>query len=280
MRHNRERGMYLVGLALGTAAGVFFASCVIIGLLVLRDVGLLDQYQTLIGVFVALVAAGLPLWLVSKQIYQVYEIAGDQRERSNYAARALMPMALAALSDYAAECLRMVVPFYWQAPNPLGRIVAQGPLPPQPPIPTETIAVFRDCILMADDSPRLAAAELLAKLQIQHSRFRTLRSRLSGREQPAGFYVTRDNINQAILDALEVYARTSLLFDYARRATEDVAHTIEPRDMVSAANNHDIDDEDFVDVHQMIERRFPQPIARNRQLGGLIGPQPHGDAPQ
>ena len=60
-------------------------------------------------------------------------------------------------------------------------------------------------------------------------------------------------IARRIVEALDVYARSSALYDYARRRTE---HAERDLDFVSAAFNNDMDDSNYPEVHRLIESNY------------------------
>ena len=66
----------------------------------------LNRYQTLIGGGAALYAAWYAGRWVRRQIQHAREVEADRLARESYAARAVLPLALSSVSNYASDCLR------------------------------------------------------------------------------------------------------------------------------------------------------------------------------
>ncbi len=58
-------------------------------------------YQPIIAAIIALVVGLGTILAIMRQIRQSHELAEEHRRRRSYAARAIMPAALAQLGDYA-----------------------------------------------------------------------------------------------------------------------------------------------------------------------------------
>ena len=136
----------------------------------------------------------------------------DRRERRNLAAQTVMPAALSELIEYASTCLKFLAQFH---PHEYGLLTATLNLP-VPAVPSESILALKECIEFADKSVADIVADLLSKIQIQQSRLVVIAQRVREPEK----IITRMNINTYVIDALEVHARVSKLFPYARRDTQ------------------------------------------------------------
>ena len=178
-------------------------------------------YQDLIAGIMALIGAAAAVAAVMHQIRQTREIENERRERRNYAARAMMPHALASLCTYARGCsdaLRSVVD---EAPSPHLADVHWPDHVAIPALPDAAMATLKECIEFGDREIQLRLAKLIEQLQIQHVRViepHHIFDRIEG-----------DWYYQMIEDALEIHARATMLFDYARRRNENAPASQRPR---------------------------------------------------
>jgi hypothetical protein len=211
----------LIGILLG-----FVLACLVI---FLPFAGLSDfvyRWQTLITGLVAIVAASIALWAVRHQILAAQEMENDRRERRNYAARAMMPHALNSLCTYARGCsdaLRSVVD---EAPSPHLADVHYPAHLDIPALPDAAMATLKECIEFGDREIQLRLASLVEQLQIQHVRL----------VEPYDIFevISGDWYYTLIEDALEIHARSTMLFDYARRRDENAPNEPKAKDIYNA----------------------------------------------
>jgi hypothetical protein len=171
--------------------------------------GTIDRYQTLIAGLLALLGAWWTVRRLSEQIRQTAIIETDRRERRNLAARTVMPAALSALVDYATACLKFLEQF---GRDEYGLVTPPPGISP-PSVPSEAMLTLRECIQFGDYAVAEIIADMISKIQIQQARLVDI---LRFAAEPGGI-ITQENINTYTVDALEVIARASKLFPYARR---------------------------------------------------------------
>jgi len=167
----------------------------------------LYNWQTMIAGLLALAAALATIRLIRRQINQVTDLEQERRAREEAAARAILPLALSELTEYASDCIKLLVQ-YVPADGPIPNVPADYKIPR---IPENAIVTLQTCARFADENIVAQFANLLGKLQIQHARLRDLFSRSVQRQRM--FNV--EGIG-ALIDAADIQARAGTLFDYAR----------------------------------------------------------------
>jgi hypothetical protein len=179
---------------------------------------LLYDWQTLLTGVAALVAAWWTVRQIRSQIRQTEELATDQRRRRERAARAMLPLALSELADYAAACMTRLHALrpYFRPDGSLDSTQADkaGADWTTPALPQNVLAVVKECIEFVDDGPARTLAVLIRQFQVQHVRLNDGISRL--RRHDGVRLILWAHVQQAIRDAAEVYGRTSAAFPFAR----------------------------------------------------------------
>jgi hypothetical protein len=178
------------------------------------------DYQTLIAGVLALTGAGWTVSAIRRQIQQTYYLEDERRAREETAARTVMPLALSSLTHYAGECIYMLDDFVTHGKNVPEEHEA-------PPLPVDAIGPLQVTSRHADESIITKIAALLGRLQVQHGRLKDLIDRSRGGKMHQHEGVT------ALVDAADVYARASELFDYAR-STDETRRRAPKKNLISA----------------------------------------------
>jgi hypothetical protein len=227
---NMKRDFDDLALLLGALLGFALSSMLILSPFFIRDI---DKYQTLLTGLIAAVAAvggaAATVWVVNRQIRQAQDAENERRTRQLYAARAMMPHALTALSDYAEQSCGS-----WRARVREGLPAENDTIviPPNfrlPDLPTESMAPLQRRLEFGEAELQSAVALLIQCLQVQQSR-----TRIRHIETGVTFgyqYLSR------LAEALEIYARAAILFHYSRGTTEDAPAEPTKADMMSAVAN-------------------------------------------
>ncbi len=166
----------------------------------------------------------------------------EQRRRKNYAARAVLPASLSQICEYATKCARELMA---TRRLPLHDMTAPPPLN-LPDLPKGDVQVLKECIESADEGPRERLAELLSTLQVQHSRLLSI----SDPRNCLGLH----NFDQFLLDAINIYARSEMLFSYARRETSDDPGDPAKTDILAAGRIMRAIEDDS--IQDLIDRRY------------------------
>lgn len=167
----------------------------------------LNRYQTLITGLIALVAAVMTVGVVRQQMAQIERHEEQRRRREENAVRAVIPLAVSGISDYARECTARLSQIKVEEGK---RVYPTGFTVPE--LNKDLIVNLRDGIRYADRQTATQIHEMLAWLQIQNSRLRAI---ASSRPDDTSIIVPH-NIERAILDAATLDVLASRLFQYGR----------------------------------------------------------------
>jgi len=167
---------------------------------------LLYNWQTLIAGLLALIGAAWTVKQIRTQIEQANDLEENRRLREERAAKAVLPLALSEICQYARDCLHLLAR-YVPATDAVPDVRADVNVPR---IPTNVIETLQACARFADEDIVNQIAGLLSKLQVQYARLEGLIARSVGSIMHA-----REGID-AMVDAADVYAKASTLFEYGR----------------------------------------------------------------
>jgi ribose transport system permease protein len=200
----------------------------------------LYRYQILVVGILALVVAAILFEALTRQADQAAAAERQRRERADTAARAMLPGAINALSDYAAKSTRALLAMLPE--NPIQQKVSKW-LDADLTIPSSVFEAFQTAIATADIDTARKLADVLAALQVQNARLRRLADESGTRP------VWRLEVCQRVMDAAELYAGAAAVLDYARRARETVDLDLSPREIAAALRGcRIIDNPDFASM--------------------------------
>jgi hypothetical protein len=205
----------------------------------------LYDWQQLLAGLVAIGAAIIGWSAINRQIRQSDEQEQERYRRRLAASRAVLPLALSGVSTYCVEAL---MPLFVQSSDERVLEPEKGWRPPD--IPSSAIGDLRSMVEASTASVAVANATLLARLQTQASRLRSL-GQDWGRPEAI---VTRSGIEQFIVDTIEIQARANELFVYGRGQQDDVGGQDDPtlKQMTSAAFSLNI----YPGLHPRIDERI------------------------
>lgn len=190
----------------------------------------LYEYQTLITGLAAVYAAYFSVSAIYDQIRQAKEIEVDRKNAKLAAARAVLPLSLSTISDYASICARICHDMLLQCRNE--HYPRDLPIPDFPSVPDNAIGTIKELIEFVDESERPVFARLAGKIQVQSARLRGLRQDVSRHT-----IINQNSIEDYAVDACEVYARCASLFDYARFESDSLPLCVASEDVMRAVHN-------------------------------------------
>jgi hypothetical protein len=210
----------------------------------------LDKWQTLLAGVLALIGAMWTVYYIHRQIKQVDELEKARRSKEELAARAVLPLALSQLVQYASECLRVIK----------DRSVQPGMLPGDPldenaGLPTvqrDIIGTLQACVRYADNTVVGQISTLLAAIQVQQARLRELIIRSARRPDRR---IPRFEAIGAMIDAAEIHAKASALFEYGREIADMRAKSTR-QEIDSAFFQTGIVTVDENDLNEVLNRRY------------------------
>lgn len=190
------------------------------------------DWQQLLGGLFALGAAGIGWSAINRQVRQSDEQENERWRRRYDAARAVSPLALSKVHEYASQCATSLQENHMQ----LARGIAVDGRSPRslPDVPSTSMAELRAMIEASSPTQAMPIARLLSRIQVQAARLQTMTVHLS----QGGSSTTV----QYLVDAIEIAALASALFNYAR-GLKDHPPTDEPDEdeMISSMAEMNLD---------------------------------------
>ncbi|HEX3954628.1 MAG TPA: hypothetical protein VHW90_13700 [Stellaceae bacterium] len=177
------------------------------------------QWETLLTGLAAVAAAVATIINLRLQIAQTDRLAGEATRRRADAARAMLPLALSELAEYASACIRQLSALRpnFRAEGALDQGARQGYVSKDlalPQLSENVLALLKECVEFMDEVPAGGVVELIRHLQIQRARLAQGISKLKNNDTARP--ILRGLVDQAIRDAAEVGARAMSLFPYSR----------------------------------------------------------------
>ncbi|MGR9204177.1 hypothetical protein ACU8OG_09580 [Rhizobium leguminosarum] len=214
-------------------------------------VGSLKWIDTTLATGLAAVAAAyFSVRAVHSQINQAERTEQRRNDAKRAAARAVLPLTLSKLCGYAKDSSEAMLTL--RAVCVSGILPRTAALPQFPAIPDAAITDLKELIEYLDPGDRRTIAELIGDLQVQAARMLGIEADRRGISS-----VTLHNIETYVGDAAKIYARSSMLFDYARGKTDIIPTTISLRDSRTATHMVNIYDHD---LEERLSRRIFQQI--------------------
>lgn len=196
------------------------------------------DYQTLITGLLALAGAWWGVRAINMQMTQEARAEAERVASRRAAARATLPLSLSLLSEYAEECASILRGLLDECVD--GALPRSVKVREFPTLPAETIQAFKEMTEVSLPADRETLAAILTKIQIQRSRISSIPPDRRRREM----IVASANLEEYILDAADIYARSAALYDYARRKSETIPNPVVTTEaQISALNNIGIFDE-------------------------------------
>lgn len=201
-----------------------------------------QEWQILIAGMVALAAAFVggayiteQIRALNSQVNRQFEasqnLENERRLRKFAAARAVLPLTLNNLCEYASRCGAALKTMLGHQLDE--KIPNEIEIPDLPTLPKDVIDELRNVVEFGDEQISEAAATL-----IRETHYKTARLKNLWQEYRApGHHVTPvSNVESQVLDMALIYARGIALFDYARSETEEVPGDPRQHDVVAALN--------------------------------------------
>jgi hypothetical protein len=259
MKGIRWRSTVIIGAALLLALGWFLASidcnfgawpavstpC--------RLLKVAYDWQNIMAGAFAIVAALIGGRYIQRQIN-----VSESQERARVlrqftAARAVLPLALSSLSQYAQQSAMLLRGLHNRASGEaVPQEARQGIALPS--LPDEATKDLRSMVEAADQgNVGLAIAALLSDVQVQASRLAGLRNERHDHVVVLAF------LEEIIVNTAQIYARASALFDFARRRVDEVGiGELRAEELHSALRNLGFHDGRFDRIYETVSRRARQ----------------------
>lgn len=160
------------------------------------------DWQNLLAGLSAIFAAWIGASAIARQMRQADEQEEDRLRRKHASARALLPLALSGLSEYAQECADRLTVLHYSAQTSLAAGVKAFRAPE---IPSTAVAGLQAMVEAASILEVPAFSIILSLLQIQAARLRSVR--VGSNPNNVGI-TTVANVEQYMIDTADIVART------------------------------------------------------------------------
>jgi hypothetical protein len=212
----------------------------------------LQSWQTLIAALVAILAAGIAFHNTTRSLREGERLEMRRRRRKHAALRAVLPLALAQLTDYAERSARAL--------DDLLHRCTGGQLPPNTApqsltqqLPSSALKTLADFIEYSDEADVWILEVTVAWIQIHESRLRGL---VRDNHDPANRRVILPTeIEARLIDAASIYAGAAAAFDYARRRQEQMPSHVSWDSVRTALRNMQFWDDQYPNLYAILEER-------------------------
>jgi hypothetical protein len=194
----------------------------------------LNRYQTLLAGIAALLAASASVFYLRKQIGQTEQHRQDQVLRDRAAARTVLPLALSTICEYASRSIQSLNERYAGRPAEL------------PPIPMAALDQLVATVRTLEIHHVEPFAKIAQEIQVHNAR-------VSDRQEDRR--LDEGSFQEHLLDAAEIYARASSLFEFARWETDDLPSVLFADQIESALWVTGAERDKEGPLHKIIERR-------------------------
>lgn len=212
----------------------------------------LYKWQTLVAGLVAIFAAIIGARAVQRQVRLADQHEFQRNRRRFDGARAVLPHALSRLSAYTRSCGEVLAVLY--AAREAESIPTGAIHPAFPDMDRDLVRELREMVEAAEQPMRDVLATLLGEMQVQYARITDMANAIATNPNRV---TTVSNVEEYILDTAEIDARTSALYDFARREVETVPNLVLASEVTAALRRLDFRQPQYERVHAACERRYP-----------------------
>ena len=212
----------------------------------------LKGWQTLAAAVVASIAAYIAFQNTTRSLTHAERLEANRRSRKHAATRAVLPVALSHISEYAEKSARTLLGL---AEKCVGETLPRRSAPEDlaQPLPTDTLKAVADFIEYADAIDLTPLENTIAWIQIHDSRVRSIVE--DNRNPASARTIVRSDMEGCVVDAAAIYAGAACGFDYARRRTDALPSTITWDAVRSALRNMSIWPDEHPRLFEMVDRR-------------------------
>jgi hypothetical protein len=233
----------ILALVVGFAYGNLFG---------LEQIFELQKWQALIGAGVALLAAALAFFNTTRSLDHAAKLEDRRRSRKHAAVRAMLPLALSQILDYADRSAHRLNELVAICQNDILLPMTAPENHPQN-IPTETLRVLAEFIEYSDIADVSGIEATVALIQIHDARIRALVAR---NRDPSGTWIIRqEEIEARIVNAASIYAGAASVFDYARQRQGHLTPDISWDAVRRALRNMQFWEDEYPRLEALIARR-------------------------
>jgi len=209
----------------------------------------LQPWQTLIGSGVAFLAIAVTYLNTSRTLAKTQKLEEYRRTRKQEALRAILPLALSEVCQYAEIVCQRLLPLVNSCANRL--LIHDGITAPTfPLLPPDAIKSLSDFIEYADEIDVQLPVALVRKLQILHARLTGLVSKM----EDAGDVTQESWLESMVIDCAVLYARAAAAFEFSRGEKRDLPAAIDWGNVRLALKNMGQWDDEIPAVYKTIDQ--------------------------
>jgi hypothetical protein len=212
----------------------------------------IQGWQSLIAATVASIAAYIAFTNTNRSLAHSERLEANRRQRKHAAVRAVLPLALSQISEYAERSSRELDKLVKSC---AGEELPEGKATEKllQPLPAETLKTLAEFIEYSDRVDARLVEAAVAAIQIHGAR---LRSIVEDNNDPSGERgVVRSQLEERIVDAASIYAAVGAAYAYARRQQDTLPRSITWDTVSGALNNMRFWHEDYPRLQEDIDRR-------------------------
>jgi len=207
----------------------------------------IQPWQTLIGGGIALLAAVLAYWNTTRAVRNARKLELWRRSRKHAALRALLPLALSEISEYAERTIKPLNVLHGHCVD--GTLVHAGVAAPDfERVPSDVIRSLSDFIEFSDDTDVQLFIRLIRRIQVHQARLRSLATKIEDQDETSA----ESWIETIMLQGATIYAGASAAFDYGRAKTDKLPEDVDWAGVRSALNNMGLWDFEMPELHELI----------------------------
>jgi hypothetical protein len=212
----------------------------------------LYKWQTLLGAIIAALAIFAAVNNTTRAIRHADSLETRRRMRKHAALRAVLPLALADVTNYAQSSARALQNLLTKCEG--GKLppnTIQGEVNPQ--LPSNALTTLTDFIEYSDTIDVGVLEATVAWIQIHEAR---LREMARGNNDPSGSrLIVPTEIGARIIDAASIYAGAAAVFEYARRQQNMMPATVTWDNVLRALRNMQFWEGEYPNLHQIVAER-------------------------
>jgi hypothetical protein len=211
----------------------------------------LQKWQTLAAATVASIAAYVAFQNTTRSLQHAEGLEKHRRSRKHASLRAVLPLALAQVTGYAARSAYALNELVNKCNGEVLPLRAASETLIEP-LPSETLKTLADFIEYSDTVDVGVLESTVARIQIHDSRLRAL---VDNNHDASGTRsVVRAQIEALIIDAASIYAGATAYFNYGRRRQTELPRTLLWDAVRGALRNMRFWDDEHQRLHALVTR--------------------------
>lgn len=214
------------------------------------------HWQTLIAAVVAATIASIAAYVAFQNTERTLKhnehLERHRRARKHASLRAMLPLALSKISEYAEDSADALNRLVDQCQNEtLPKHTPFADLPVE--LPSDTLEILTDLIEYSDDLNVSVLEATVAWIQIHDARVRGM---MRDNDDPNALnMVRRIQLEGSIIDAASIYAAAGTYYDFGRQLTANPPNTVTWDNVRNALRNMRFWDQDHPRIYKIIEGR-------------------------